>query len=92
MLHNLESSFGVVFSQPVLLALVDSGLSRDDAYRIVQETTALAWNSRISFRDVLAADARVQLSAVQLDHAFDLERSVRHAQRTIDAALAITKA
>ena len=92
MLHNLESSFGVVFSQPVLLALVDSGLSRDDAYRIVQETTALAWNSRTSFRDVLAADARVQLSAAQLDHAFDLERSVRHAQRTIDAALAITKA
>jgi adenylosuccinate lyase len=92
MLHNLESSFGVVFSQPVLLALVDSGLSRDDAYRIVQETTALAWNSRTSFRDVLGADARVQLTATQLDHAFDLERSVRHAQRTIDAALAITKA
>jgi adenylosuccinate lyase len=72
--------------------LVDSGLSRDDAYRIVQETTALAWNSQTSFRDVLAADARVQLSSTQLDHAFDLERSVRHAQRTIDAALAITKA
>lgn len=92
MLHNLESSFGVVFSQPVLLALVDSGLSRDDAYRIVQETTALAWNSRTSFRDVLVADPRVELTATQLDHAFDLQRSVRHAQRTIDAALAIAKA
>jgi len=58
----------------------------------VQETTALAWNSRTSFREVLASDARVGLTAAQLDHAFDLERSVRHAQRTIDAALAIQKA
>ena len=44
MVDNLDSSFGVVFSQPVLLALVDSGLSRDDAYRIVQEDAASALN------------------------------------------------
>ena len=51
MKENLESSFGVVFSQPVLLALVESGLSRDDAYRIVQEDAAIAWSERKPFRE-----------------------------------------
>jgi adenylosuccinate lyase len=92
MMHNLESSFGVVFSQPVLLALVDSGMSRDDAYRIVQETTATAWTTRTPFREVLQADSRVSLSDSQLAGAFDLDRSVQHAQRTVDAALAMPKA
>ena len=85
MKENLESSFGVVFSQPVLLALVDSGLSRDDAYRIVQEDAAIAWGERKSFRDVLNADSRVLLSASQLDQAFDIDRAVRHAYSAIDA-------
>jgi adenylosuccinate lyase len=85
MVDNLSSSFGVVFSQPVLLALVDSGLSRDDAYRIVQEDAAISWRERKSFRDVLTADKRVTLSSSQLDQAFDIDRAVRHAHSAIDA-------
>ena len=76
MVDNLDSSFGVVFSQPVLLALVDSGLSRDDAYRIVQEDAASAWNQRQQLRTVLENDKRVTLSSKQLDDAFDLRRSL----------------
>jgi adenylosuccinate lyase len=86
MLDNLASSFGVVFSQPVLLALVDSGLSRDDAYRIVQEDAATAWSERVQLRAVLEKDPRVQLNAKQLDEAFDLRRSLTHIGKTLDAA------
>jgi adenylosuccinate lyase len=89
MVDNLSSSFGVVFSQPVLLALVDSGLSRDDAYRIVQEDAALAWNQRQQLRNVLENDKRVTLSSNQLDDAFDLHRSLVHTSKTLDAAAQI---
>ncbi|MFM8815512.1 MAG: adenylosuccinate lyase [Actinomycetes bacterium] len=90
MLENVSSSYGVVFSQPVLLALVDSGLSRDEAYRIVQEDAALAWSKRQQFRDVLESDTRVKLSSKQLDDAFDLRRSLVHTNKTLDAATRIT--
>lgn len=83
--ENLKASFGVVFSQPVLLALVDSGISRDEAYRIVQQDTGTAWSNQIPFRQVLEDDDRVKLSETQLDSAFDVQRSIRHAVRAIDA-------
>ena len=85
MRQNLETSFGIVFSQPVLLALVDAGISRDEAYRIVQQDSATAWDNRISFRSILEDDERVKLSSSQLDDAFDVQRSIRHSARTIDA-------
>ncbi|MEO8264278.1 MAG: adenylosuccinate lyase [Ilumatobacteraceae bacterium] len=75
---NLDASFGLVFSQPVLLALVQGGLERDEAYRIVQENAASAWNERRSFRDLLNADRRVTVPATMLDEAFDLRRSLHH--------------
>jgi adenylosuccinate lyase len=78
MLANLWSSHGLVFSQPVLLALVANGLTRDDAYRIVQENAVRAWEDGVPFRSLLEKDARVQLSAVELDDAFDLARSLRN--------------
>ena len=90
MLENVSSSYGVVFSQPVLLALVDSGLSRDEAYRIVQEDAASAWSKRQQLRDVLESDTRVKLSSKQLDDAFDLHRSLVHTNKTLDAATRIT--
>jgi adenylosuccinate lyase len=89
MLDNLSSSFGVVFSQPVLLALVDTGLSRDEAYRIVQEDAASAWSQRQQLRTVLENDTRVTLSSKQLDDAFDLRRSLSHTSKTLDAAARI---
>ncbi len=86
MLENLASSFGVVFSQPVLLALVSSGMSRDDAYRIVQEDATIAWRDRVQLREVLEKDSRVKLSEKQLNDAFDLRRSLVHTSKTLDAA------
>jgi adenylosuccinate lyase len=86
MRENIASSHNVVFSQPVLLALVNSGYSRDAAYRIVQENATRAWTERTDFRGLIEADARAEaLSARALDDAFDLDRAVSGAARTVDA-------
>ncbi len=81
----LHRSFGVVFSQSVLLALVAGGSTRDDAYRIVQRDARVAWEERRPFRAVLEEDAEMTLDAAQLDAAFDLGRLLRHSGRVIDA-------
>ena len=85
MLANLDLSLGLVFSQPVLLALVASGLTRDDAYRIVQEDAASARADGKPFRSVLEADVRVSLTADQLDDAFGLDRALRNTASTFAA-------
>ncbi len=81
MRENLWSSHGLVFSQPVLLALVAAGLSRDDAYRVVQRCALRSWDERRPFRALLEDDADVAAAGVtseQLDVAFDLGRSLRY--------------
>lgn len=72
---NLDASFGLVFSQPVLLGLVQSGMGRDDAYRVVQRNAMRAWDEERDFRELLAADPEVSAD-VDLDAAFDLHRSL----------------
>jgi len=85
MLANLEASHGLVFSQPVLLALVQSGLSRDESYRIVQENAMQAWDLGRSFRDLIDADPRVDVDSAVLDRAFDVQRSLHHVPRVFSA-------
>jgi adenylosuccinate lyase len=85
MMHNLNSLHGVVFSQSVLLSLVNNGFTRDDAYRIVQENARTAIETQTAFKDVLKSDKRVTLSAAELDNAFDTQRVLRHAGRAVDA-------
>lgn len=85
MIKNLHSTYGVVFSQSVLLALVSSGMSRDDAYRLVQELAARAVNEESQFRDLLTADKRIGLTVKQLDEIFDLKKSVKHTNRVFEA-------
>jgi adenylosuccinate lyase len=89
MIANLEASHGLVFSQPVLLALVAAGLSRDDAYRIVQENAARAWDEGRSFRDLLDDDERVAVDRSVLDDAFDLRRSLRNVGAVFDAVVCV---
>lgn len=71
---NLESTNGLVFSQAVLLALVKTGLSREEAYRIVQRNAMEAWNVKGNLRDLLAADPDVGLDEDQLEACFSLQR------------------
>jgi adenylosuccinate lyase len=89
MLENLDRSHGLVFSQPALLALVASGMTRDDAYRVVQELARAAWERGVPFRSLLESDARVRLTGEQLDEAFSLERSLRNIGPVFDALDAI---
>jgi adenylosuccinate lyase len=76
MRENLDVGGGVVYSQAVLLALVDAGLPRDDAYAIVQAAAARAWDDAESFRQILAADPEVapRLGPAALDALFDPAR------------------
>ncbi len=82
MRQNLDASFGLVFSQPVLLALVQAGATRDDAYRIVQRNAMTAWDESRDFRTLLESDDEVDNSI--LDDAFDLTRSLRHLGHVLD--------
>jgi adenylosuccinate lyase len=87
---NLESSRGLIFSQPVLLALVSAGLPRDDAYRIVQGAALASNADKSAFRERLLSDPRVaSLPSSALDDAFDLTRSLRHTSLVFDALDAI---
>ena len=85
-LENLQvGSLGLVFSQSVLLALVEGGLSRDDAYRIVQAAARRSVEERRNFREVVEEDPAVTLDEAALTRAFDAQRMVAHRQRFLDA-------
>jgi adenylosuccinate lyase len=78
MRSNLESTGGLFFSQRLLLALVDSGLPRDAAYRAVQRHAMRAWDEGLDFRELVRADADV-VRRLDLDEVFDLGSYTRHA-------------
>ncbi|HVA70632.1 MAG TPA: adenylosuccinate lyase, partial [Acidimicrobiales bacterium] len=85
-LKNLtEGSLGLVFSQSVLLALVDSGVARDEAYRVVQSAARTSTEQRRNFREVIESDAEVALSREALARAFDLDRLLVHRRRVLEA-------
>ncbi len=80
MRQNMDASHGLPFSQRVLLALIDQGLKRQDAYKIVQRNAMLSWKERRPFRELLEADAEVssRLSSAELDELFDYGYYTRH--------------
>jgi adenylosuccinate lyase len=86
MAENLERSYGLVFSQPVLLALVASGLDRDAAYRITQRAAMTAWEERRPFLEILREDPEVtsRLSDERLAACFDLKAALANAGRVFD--------
>jgi len=77
MRRNVEASHYLFFSQRVLLALVESGLSRDDAYRAVQRNAMRAWDEELDFRELVRRDEEIA-SRVDLDAVFDLGAYTRH--------------
>jgi adenylosuccinate lyase len=87
MLDNLELTRGAIYSQSVLLCLVEAGIARDDAYRIVQTATRTASEEGSHLRDVVRALPQVSnvVTSAALDDAFDLSRVLRHASRAVDA-------
>jgi adenylosuccinate lyase len=85
MRYNLDLLQGVVYSQSALLALVENGMSRDDAYRIVQQLSRRALDTHTHLRDVLVESLDVNLTHEQLRFIFDESRVLEHASKTIDA-------
>ena len=79
MLANIEATHGALFSQRALLMLVESGVPRDEAYRIVQENAQRAWDTGTHFRELLGAAA----PGLDLDAVFDVQAFVRHAQTIV---------
>ncbi|MDH3605553.1 MAG: adenylosuccinate lyase [Acidimicrobiia bacterium] len=80
MAANLEATGGLVFSQRVLLSLVESGMSREGAYHTVQRIAAQAWEEGTPFHQLLADDPAVGLSDTSLNHIFDTTAFLRNAQ------------
>ena len=84
MMENIESSLGLVFSQRVLLALVDKGLPREDAYKVVQSNANRSWEEKKDFRDLLRADEKTSehFSSSELDELFDYGYYTRYVDQT----------
>lgn len=78
---NLEMTHGALFSQAVLLALVERGSERDEAYRVAQENAQRAWDEGTPLRDLLERDPRA--AGLDLDRVFDYARFTRHAAEIV---------
>jgi len=84
MMENIESSLGLVFSQRVLLALVDKGMGREEAYKVVQSNASRSWEEKEDFRNLLRADKKTQkhFSPSDFDELFDYGYYTRYVDET----------
>jgi len=80
MLRNLRLTKGLIFSQPVLLALTEKGLSREDAYKIVQSHAMACWQNNSDFKQAIASDPKVRelLTTEEIDRCFDESVGLKH--------------
>jgi adenylosuccinate lyase len=88
MRENVEASLGLVYSQRLLLALVEAGLVRDDAYRLVQRNALQAWDERVDFRGLVESDVEIA-SRVDLDAVFDESAFVAHVDTVFERLRAL---
>ncbi len=80
---NLESTHGLIFSGQLLLDLVEHGVSREDAYRLVQEHAMRAWKEGLDFHQLVLADKEItdKVPRKQIEHAFDLARQLKNVDK-----------
>jgi adenylosuccinate lyase len=80
MLANLGMTKGLIFSQTVLLKLIEQGMSREDAYRVVQKNAMRSWNEGIDFQRLLLEDNEVMshIKAKDIDDACRMENFLAH--------------
>ncbi|HWR34836.1 MAG TPA: adenylosuccinate lyase [Clostridia bacterium] len=83
MLRNLNSSFGLVFSGQLLLDLVEAGVLREDAYRIVQRNAMRAWREETDFRELVLNDPEItgKVDRETINRAFELKRQLRNVDK-----------
>jgi adenylosuccinate lyase len=87
---NLETTGGLFFSQRLLLALVDSGLDRDAAYRMVQRHAMRAWDEGLDFRQLVRGDGEIA-TRVDLDDVFELAAYTRHVDAVFERRTQTTR-
>jgi adenylosuccinate lyase len=90
MRRNLDASHGLFFSHRLLLALVETGMARDDAYRAVQAHAMRAWEEEADFPALVRGDAALA-TQVDLDAVFDLDATVRHVDTVFDRLDALVR-
>lgn len=80
MLANMKRTYGLIYSQRLLLKLVDAGMSREAAYDTVQPLTARSWDEQLQFRDLVDTDATIteKLTKAEIDDAFDYNWHLKH--------------
>ena len=80
---NLESTHGLIFSGQLLLDLVEHGVSREDAYRLVQGHAMRAWKEGLDFHELVLADKEItrKVPRKQVEHAFDLRRQLKNVDK-----------
>ncbi|MBN8235745.1 adenylosuccinate lyase [Halobacillus kuroshimensis] len=86
MQENMEKTYGLIFSQRVLLTLIDEGMVREEAYDLVQPKAMEAWEEGIPFRELIEADEKITstLSSEQLDACFDYKHHLKQVDRIFD--------
>jgi len=89
MRENLELTRGLVFSQPVLLKLIEKGMERQAAYALVQRNAMKVWEEDREFRALIAQDPEVKklLDPKELAECFDLDRQLRHVDAVFERVL-----
>src|SRR5215468_738148 len=92
MLKNLESTGGLVFSGQLLLDLVEAGVLREDAYRLVQKHAMRAWKEDLGFRQLIMNDKEISSKVKRdtLEHAFDLKRPLRNIDKIFQRVFGAT--
>ena len=80
MLKNMDKTLGLIYSQRVMLKLIEKGMSREGAYDLVQPKTALSWDEQKPFRNLIESDEAIVkvLSKEDIDDAFDYHYHIRH--------------
>jgi adenylosuccinate lyase len=80
MKRNMDRTFGLIYSQRVLLALIEKGLTREEAYDTVQPKTAESWDHQVSFRGLIEADEKITsyLSPEEIADCFDYNYHLKH--------------
>jgi adenylosuccinate lyase len=80
MLANLSMTKGIMFSQMVLLKLIERGMSRENAYRVVQADAMRSWNEGTDFQRLLLEDKEVMtyINATDIEDAFKIENFLKH--------------
>ncbi|WP_434432811.1 adenylosuccinate lyase [Lactiplantibacillus paraplantarum] len=80
MKQNMDATYGLIYSQRVLLKLIDTGMSRESAYDLVQPLTAKSWDEQLQFKPLVEGNAEIRehLDQAAIDDAFDYHYHLRH--------------